>query len=236
MKQIVLLNLSPRGKAASSLKFLDTIKDFIEAQNNNQKIDTYSYRFVMNNENKCHELFAQLASCDDCVIAFPLYVDTAPAIAQHFMENYYQYFMENKPNKPHNLYTIVNCGFPEPEQNHVALEIINHFAKRTLFTNVYRLGIGMGTLLGDQSIDSKLCKNISEEFHFIAKSISQSILYCEARENTYVSANFGPLNRWKNKIYTFMGSGKFKSRAKENKVSDRLYDQPYKKYEENNYE
>ncbi len=229
MKQVVMLNLSPRGKAASSLKFLDSIKGFLEQQNTSHKIDTYSYGLVMNNENKRNGLFAQLASCDDCVIAFPLYVDTVPAVAQHFIESYYQYFMKNKPSKPHNLYTIVNCGFPEPEQNHVALEIINNFAKRTLFTNVYRLGIGMGTLLGDQSIDSKLCKNISEEFHFIAKSISQSILYCEARENNYTSANFGPLNRWKNKVYTFMGSGEFKRRAKVNKVSDRLYDRPYKK-------
>lgn len=229
MKQIVLLNLSPRGKSASSFKFLDTIKDFIEEENTNHKIDIDSYRLVMNKENKRNELFTQIASCDDCIIAFPLYVDTVPAVAQHFIENYYQYFRENKPNKPHNLYTIVNCGFPEPEQNHVALEIINHFAKRTLFTNVYRLGIGMGSLLGEQSKDSKLCKDISEQFHFIAKSINQSVFTGEAKENTYVSANFGPLNRWKNKVYIFAGTGEFKRRAKANKASHLLYDQPYKK-------
>jgi len=70
-----------------------------------------------------------------------------------FLEDYYIY-RKNKGeiNKIIRVYTIVNCGFPEPKINTEAIRVIKNFFKRLNLNWRFGIGIGMGEFVGTTKV------------------------------------------------------------------------------------
>ena len=91
------------------------------------------------------ETIINILSSDALLIAFPLYVDSLPAPLIELLSR-----LENAVRggaaKPR-IYAIVNNGFFEASQNTLALEMIEHFARRTGMPWGYGIAIGGGGML-----------------------------------------------------------------------------------------
>lgn len=230
MKKIIMLNASPKGKQASSYKFLNELKIKIEENQIDSDLETFSYATIIKNKVKCDELFKAISESDVFILAFPLYVDSLSAVTQDFIESYHQFITERQTTKSQELYTIINCGFPEPEHNTVAFEIIQSFAKEVSLTCRYNLSIGMGPMASQMPMKSGIMREIEQHFNAIVEQLKNPTASTDFnRKIEYSSPAFGLLNILKKSLYIYIGSLGWKKQAKKNKVEHLLYAKPYKK-------
>ena len=138
MKKIVSINGSPKGKKATSFAILNHLNEKIENPNR----DIYS--LLSSKKNGYEKLIDKMQDATDVLIAFPLYVDSIPALLQDFLEEYNKAYKNDKISGDKNLYVIINCGFPEAEQNMTAMGIMKEFARISGFKWRTGVGIGMG--------------------------------------------------------------------------------------------
>ena len=140
MKRILLVNGSPRGKAATSLRFLEGIAERITPDKNSVETITVPARAGKKVPPGMLEAFNR---CDAAVVAFPLYAYSIPANLTQFFEEYAAaYGAEADASGRPRLYAIVNSGYYDPEVNREALRVIQHFARRHGFS--YRFGAAFG--------------------------------------------------------------------------------------------
>ena len=83
-----------------------------------------------------------IAAADLFILATPLYVDALPALATHALELVAA--ARTAASGPARFALVVNCGFPEPEQNRTALQIGAHFARAAAFQWAGGLPLGGG--------------------------------------------------------------------------------------------
>ena len=230
MKKIIILNTSPKGTKASSQKLLNELEAKIEEIQIEYKLESFSYASIFKNEKKSNQLFTAILESDVLILAFPLYVDSLSAVTQDFVERYNQFTIERKRENPQELYTIINCGFPEPEHNTIAFEIIQNFAAETGFNCQYNLSIGMGSMAGQVPIKSRPMKNIERHFDAIIEHLRKPVVSTDFnRKIEYSSPTFGFLNFFSKSLYTMFGFHGWKQQAKKNKVKHLLYAKPYQK-------
>ncbi|MFH0733527.1 MAG: NAD(P)H-dependent oxidoreductase [bacterium] len=100
-------------------------------------------------ENGQADLCAAVDRNDIIIFAFPLYADSLPYMATKALEIIAGHKNSLTDKKPQAIYTIVNCGFPEYEQNALALAICNSFAVQSGITWAGGLAIGAGEAFGN---------------------------------------------------------------------------------------
>lgn len=83
-----------------------------------------------------------VATADLFVLVTPLYVDAFPALATHVLEHVAS--VRTQASAPARFAVLVNCGFPEAEQNRTALRIARHFADSAGYTWAGGLPLGGG--------------------------------------------------------------------------------------------
>lgn len=88
---------------------------------------------------------ASIAECDLFVLATPLYVDSLPSLATHALQLVAN--ARSLSRRRARFVAIVNCGFPEPEQNRTALRIARHFADEAGYAWGGGLPIGGGGVI-----------------------------------------------------------------------------------------
>ena len=145
MKRLLLLNGSPRGKAATSLKFLEGIAAGLPWGLYEVERFTVPARA---GKKVPQEMLEALHRCDTAVVSFPLYAYSIPANLTQFFEEYAEAYGDAaydgalEPGGQPRLYAVVNSGYYDPEINREALRVIRHFARRHGFT--YRFGAAFG--------------------------------------------------------------------------------------------
>jgi hypothetical protein len=222
MKEVLLINGSPKGKKATSHTLLEYIETFIETDNT-EVVSISDFK-----GNKMSDLLAKAASSTDMVISFPLYLDSIPAILQEFMEELTEYRKLNILSDNINLFTIVNCGSPEETQTEVALKIMMCFANRCDLTWQFGIGIGMGCLLNPEVFfpEHMFVKNVYEEIDKIPTIIT-NLLY---PDNDYVliSPKLGFLSgKIARQFYIRKVNSIWKEKVKKNKIIHPIGYQPY---------
>ncbi|MFP4563414.1 MAG: NAD(P)H-dependent oxidoreductase [Spirochaetia bacterium] len=147
MKRLLFLNGSPRGKAATSFRFLEGIAGRLPT-------DTYHIEMITAparaGKTVPREILETLNRCDTAVISFPLYAYSLPANLTQFFEEYSKAYGKavsgnvdvSVHDRTPRLYTVVNSGYYDPEVNREALRVMRHFAGRNGFS--YRFGAAFG--------------------------------------------------------------------------------------------
>jgi multimeric flavodoxin WrbA len=93
------------------------------------------------------EFFSLVDQANLIVTAFPLYVDSLPALVTKALEVLWASSQDLTQSRTRRLFAIVNNGFPEAYQNAVALAICRNLAERTGMFWAGSLTLGAGEAL-----------------------------------------------------------------------------------------
>lgn len=182
---IVLINGSPKTSNNNSAYFLSELKKLIETNN---KIE----EFKISKNSNYTEVLESIRNCDKLIFAFPLYVDGLPSHLIQFLEEAEKFLninMEADIRKAISVYSMVNCGFYEGKQTHLAIKMIEHWCKKTNLTYCQGIGIGTGEMLG--SLDSvPIGHGPKKNLGNALKDLSNNILNNSTGNTIFISANF----------------------------------------------
>ena len=161
--------------------------------------------------------------CDLLVLAFPLYIDSLPALLTRTLELIASRREGRERDSRQRLVAIVNNGFPEAEQNAVALRICRRFASETGFEWAGGLALGGGEAINGRSLtESKgMARNVVSSLDLAAEALAAG----EPVPDRAVRLMAKPII-W-SRIYTWIGTRGWRRRASNHGVADRLRDQPY---------
>lgn len=136
MEKLVVVNGSPRAFKSNSRRLISLFRDFWRGE------WLMEYNVV---QNKPQQVFSKLRECTDLLFVFPLYVDSLPVTLLHFLKQLEKFSLEQKPT----VHLIINCGFLEPWQNDVAVDMLRLFSAQNGFPFGSFLEIGGGEAILD---------------------------------------------------------------------------------------
>lgn len=155
MGKIIILNGSPRAPKSNSKIYSEIFM---------KKTGEQTEYFNISKKNHI-ELCQKLKGCSHILFVFPLYADGVPVTLLNFLKA-----LENNPpkNKPA-VSIMINCGFMEPQQNNVAVRIMEMFCKR----NGYKLGSVLKIASGEAILATPFKIMVSSKIKKLADSISK---------------------------------------------------------------
>ena len=170
------------------------------------------------------EDFAYMAQADAMLIIFPLYIFCTPGLLTRFLQDYYDFVCVRQAGVTKAaVYTVVNCGFPEPEINGEAVRVIKSFSEKV--GAEFRFGVLIGSggmILGAQN--APFMKKAMARLDGAIAVMKDEVLTGrrEAVENINIRINFP------RKLYFFGGDRGWVATAKKNGLKkEDLYAKPY---------
>ena len=115
MGKVIIINVSPRAPRSNSKKYGEIFRSYYKWQ-----ADTFN---ITKNNHK--EICSKIGEYKDMLLVFPLYADGFPVT----MLNFLKVLEENPPKNKPKVSVIINCGFIEPEQNNVCIDMVKLFCK-----------------------------------------------------------------------------------------------------------
>jgi hypothetical protein len=141
MNALLLVGSPRKGRSASEALGGYLLEQLATHQVEIDKAYIYSAR---KSEEQLETLVTAVAQTDLVILAAPLYVDCLPAAVIEFLEILAQRLPEHDRLNSQRLVAISNSGFPEADQNDIALEIYRRFAQETGFDWAGGLAMGAG--------------------------------------------------------------------------------------------
>ena len=170
---------------------------------------------------KTDEAFAAMAAADALIVVFPLYIFCLPGLTMRFLQRYWQYALQLPARKQTAVYSVINCGFPEPEINGEASRVVGRFAQAVGGRYGFGILIGGG---GMAAMQASPVKRMLAEYREALLRIRAEIEAgtCAPAENVNLRIRFP------RRLYLFMGNVGWRRwvRRYGGKVSD-LYARPY---------
>ncbi len=171
------------------------------------------------------EAFAAMAAADAMIVVFPLYIFCLPGITMRFLQRYGEYAAKLPERRQTAVYSVVNCGFPEPEINEEASRVIGRFAKAVGARYGFGILIGGGGMV---AMSVSPVKKMMVKFQEACKRIQAEIKSgtCEPAKSVCLRIHFP------SRLYLFMGNIGWKRWIRKNggKKKD-LYARPYQSAE-----
>lgn len=133
MGKILILNGSPRAPKSNSKQYAEIFSSLCKEK---------TVYFPLTKKNH-REIFQNLEGVSDLLLVFPLYADGVPVTLLSFLNTLEKYPPQKKPT----VSVMVNCGFLEPRQNNVAVEIIRMFCQQNGFPFGSVLKIASGEVI-----------------------------------------------------------------------------------------
>ena len=130
MEKILIINGSPRAKKSNSRQYAQLFAAACPGETDYAAITKTNHR----------QLCQAMEGVSDVLFVFPLYADGIPVTLLNFLKT----LEEQPPVGRPRVSVLVNCGFLEPEQNDVAVEMVGLFAKRNGYPLGCTLKIGSG--------------------------------------------------------------------------------------------
>lgn len=168
MGKIIILNGSPRAPKSNS-------KIYSEIFINNSACISEYFNISKNNH---RELCGKIEGFSDMLFVFPLYADGIPVTLLNFFKTLEDNPPENKPV----VSVIINCGFIEPEQNDVAVKMVEIFCRK----NGYKFGSVLKIGGGEAILNTPFKFMVRSKIKKLAKSISKK-KYLELRVTMPIS-------------------------------------------------
>lgn len=134
MGKIMLINASPRAPKSNSKQYAEMFAKMCQAET--------AYFAVSRNNHR--ELCHAMEDFSDVLLVFPLYADGLPVTLMHFLKTLEQ----NAPRRKPRVSVLINCGFMEPEQNDIAVQMVRLFCRQNgyPFSSVLKIGSGEAIL------------------------------------------------------------------------------------------
>ena len=130
MGRVIIINGSPRAPRSNSKEYGEIFSSYYKGQ-----ADTFN---ITKNNHK--EICSKIGEYKDMLLVFPLYADGLPVT----MLNFLKVLEENPPKNKPKVNVIINCGFIEPEQNNVCIDMVKLFCKQNTYEFNSVLSIGGG--------------------------------------------------------------------------------------------
>ncbi|HII4495099.1 hypothetical protein H8J94_04630 [Clostridium perfringens] len=130
MGKVIIINGSPRAPRSNSKEYGEIFSSYYKGQ-----ADTFN---ITKKNHK--EICSKIEDYTDILLVFPLYADGLPVT----MLNFLKVLEENPPKNKPKVNVIVNCGFIEPEQNNVCIDMVKLFCKQNTYEFNSVLSIGGG--------------------------------------------------------------------------------------------
>ncbi|MGL4737476.1 MAG: NAD(P)H-dependent oxidoreductase [Cellulosilyticaceae bacterium] len=182
MPKFGFINGSPRPSGSLSCQLIDYLIQELHLITEDYTI--FDARRLTQKED-CSSEYARLLACDTIVVVAPLYVDSLPATLLQFLHQLAHYQSTLSPDKSPILYGLINCGFIDGFQNHLALNILEHYAMRMNWSFGGALGFGSGEMFKATHTAipkaSKIMKPLYEAF--------DTLITCLASQTTLPTPN-----------------------------------------------
>jgi len=226
---VILIDASPKVSEKSvSEWFSDYCRDYWK--NESFTVEQINVRKSIKNADLT-EVYKRMEKADAYVIIFPLYFFCMPGILTRFLQDYVCFFLEHSEpvRQKKKVYAVVNCGFPEPENNEEAIHVIKSFSEKIQAEFGFGISLGAGPMIygaKDAPFMKKVFHNIEEALTMIKEDILAGERKPEQQtlKNVYLTANFP------RKLYLSFGSKGWIKTAKANQLEKgELYKRPYSK-------
>ena len=134
MGKILILNGSPRAPKSNSKAYAALFAALSPSRTDYRNITKANHL----------ELCRAMEDFTDLLLVFPLYADGIPVTLLNFLKT----LEHNPPSQKPTVSVLINCGFFEPEQNDVAVEMVRLFCARAgyPFGSVLKIGSGEAIL------------------------------------------------------------------------------------------
>ena len=134
MEKIMILNGSPRAPKSNSKRYAQLFAKVCPVE---------SAYFSITKTNHL-ELCQAMEGFSQLLFVFPLYADGIPVTLLNFLKTLEEHPPQHRPR----VSVFINCGFLEPEQNQVAVKMMELFCKQNgyPFGSVLQVGSGEAIL------------------------------------------------------------------------------------------
>lgn len=176
--KICIINGSPKtGKSISEL----LIGYFMPLMEQNDMI-----AYNISKKELSETQLAQIQDCEAIIFAFSLYIDSIHSQLLRFLIG-----LEKRGfgNKSIHVYCIINNGFYEGRQNHIAADIIKNWCKATGLNYGQTVGIGAGEMLPFIK-DIPLGYGPNKNLGIALRELSCNVLSLNQGEDIFISPNW----------------------------------------------
>ena len=134
MGKIMIINGSPRAPKSNSKQYAAYFSKVCP-------VETEYFSITKTNH---LDLCRAMDGFSDVLFVFPLYADSIPVTLLNFLKT----LEENPPEHKPTVSVLINCGFLEPEQNDIAVEMMGLYAEKNgyPFGSVLKIGSGEAIL------------------------------------------------------------------------------------------
>lgn len=199
---IVLFDGSPKETDSTSAYLLKTLEADMLAQGHTLQWEEARSRDVDVFQNA-------VLACDALVLAFPLYVDSIPSHLLRVLEAMQPRLAQAARHTK--VYAILNNGFFEARQNHIALSMIKLWCEKSGLTWGQGLAAGGGGMAQAAPMGYGPSKNMGKALN----KLLAAILSGESGEDIYTEPNFP------RRLYIFSAHMGWRLQAKANGVKIR---------------
>ena len=228
-KKAILLIGSPKGNNSSS-KSLGSylLKKIGEYDIVSETVHIHS---EISTEAKTDLFLDKIEEADFIILAAPLYIDTLPAKVIKALNLIAEkrkklYFDDIKSAKNQSFIAVVNCGFPEAEQNKTALKVYQEFAKEAKLKYLGGIAVGMGGAVSGKSLAEMggMARDLIEGLDQAAEDIVKN----QKLSDSVIEKTSKPMfsQKW---LYTLGGNLGWRFQALKNGVYRKLNDKPYQR-------
>lgn len=196
--KISIINGSPKGIKGHSEMLINYFSSLLKE---NEIKKYYSISFKLNDKTK-----NEINSSDVLIFSFPLYVDGIPSNLLKLLTEFEKEKIVNSNTK---VYCIVNNGFFEGKQNHIAISQIRNWCEKV--NAKWGQGIGAGELLTYTTkipLEHGPLKNLGNALNIL----SHNILSLKSDKNIYINPN------WLKILYWGQGTFSWIIKAKKNNL------------------
>jgi len=218
---VLLLVGSPKSSSSTS----NSLGDYLISRLEQLSLTVgkeYIYKLVRKEEGQ-KKLLTKVEEASMIILAFPLYVDCLPAGVIKALELIADHRKSKKDRKKQGFAIIINCGFPEAQQNNTAIAICKIFAREVGFEWKGALSLGMGGAIGGRSLEERggMVRNVIKGLDLASQALAEGKNIPEEATELF-GKKFIPIS-----LYTKGGNMGWNREAKKYGVRKKIKDQPY---------
>jgi hypothetical protein len=209
--KVLILNGSPKRGPSTS----ESIAEYLEHRFRQQGLTPERHVVFgsLKTEERTEELLTAVEEADLLILVSPLYVDSFPSLVVKTLESIAAR-RDPSMGTSQRFFAILNCGFPEARHCGIALSICKKFAEEANFRWAGGLALGGGEAISGKPLNTVrfLARNVIRSLDLTADALAKG------REVPRRAVELMAKPLMPGRLYTFVGSRRWKRSAKKNRV------------------